>query len=164
MKKAQIQGQVFIYILTLIIAGAVLLYGYNAIVSIKERAEQVELVNFKTKLKSDFETISSDYGSVKTKTYSIPSKVKEICFYQYVDIEVGYSGENININNHLIIDSITGGTGNNVFLVIGDTIDPMELATIKLSDGQILCIPISGNRFKLRLEGFGDKVLVERAS
>ena len=57
MKKAQIQGQVFIYILTLIITGMILLYGYNAITGISKRAEQVELVKFKNDLKEDFETI-----------------------------------------------------------------------------------------------------------
>ncbi len=94
----------------------------------------------------------------------IPSKVKEICFCQDVDIEVGYPDDNINIDNPLILDSVKD-TDNNVFLVIGgNKIDPMELATIKLSDGQILCINITSNRLKLRLEGFGDKVLVERAS
>ncbi|PIN78936.1 hypothetical protein COV14_01535, partial [Candidatus Woesearchaeota archaeon CG10_big_fil_rev_8_21_14_0_10_33_12] len=73
MKKAQIQGQVFIYILTLIITGMILLYGYNAIKSISERAKQVELVKFKNDLKEDFETISFDYGSVKTMSYHVPS-------------------------------------------------------------------------------------------
>ena len=164
MKKAQIQGQVFIYILTLIITGAILIYGYNAITSIKERADQVELVNFKTKLKSDFETISSDHGSTRTKTYNVPSKVKEICFYQKGVSEVENSAAIINIENSLIRDSLQD-TDNNVFLVSGgNKIDPMELTTIKLSEGQILCINITNNRLKLRLEGFGDSVLVERAS
>ncbi|MBU4493282.1 MAG: hypothetical protein KKA61_02835, partial [Nanoarchaeota archaeon] len=74
MKKAQIHGQVFIYILTLIITAAILLYGYNAITSISTKAEQVEFVKFKNDLKQDFEKISTDYGSVEVETYSVPSK------------------------------------------------------------------------------------------
>ena len=160
MKKAQIQGQVFIYILTLIIAGAVLLYGYNAITSIKERADQVELVNFKTKLKSDFETISSDYGSVKTKTYSVPSKVKEICFYQ--EDEDPAIPDDL---NPLIIDSIVDNTSNNVFLVISNAIEPMKLARIEINNPNydIFCIEINSPRLSLRLEGRGDGVLIEKS-
>ena len=80
MKKGQVQGQVFIYVLTLIITGMILIYGYNAIKSINENANQVELANFKTTIKSDFEKMSSDYGSVKTMSYNVPSKLKEVCF------------------------------------------------------------------------------------
>ena len=40
MKKGQIQGQVFIYVLTLIITGIILIYGYNAITGIRNRADK----------------------------------------------------------------------------------------------------------------------------
>ena len=163
MKKAQIHGQVFVYILTLIITAAILLYGYKAIIDINKRAEQVQLVDFKTKLRSDIETISTDYGSFKTKTYNVPSKVKEVCFYQKDVLEVGDPDDYINIDNPLIRDSISD-TDNNVFLVIGNTIDPMELTRIEVDDGQILCIPIISNSLKLRLEGLGDGVLVKETS
>ncbi len=162
MKKGQIQGQVFIYILTLIITGMILIYGYNAIKSINERAIQVELVNFKTTIKSDFEKMSSDYGSVKTMSYNVPSKLKEICFYQKDVSEPENPSESININNPLIKDSIKD-TDNNVFLVMGNAIEPMELSRIEVSEGQILCININSNRLKLKLEGLGDGVLVEQA-
>ncbi len=154
MKKAQIHGQVFIYVLTLIITAAILLYGYNAIKGISKRAEQVELINFKDDLKGDFEKMSSDYGSVKTKTYNVPSKVKEVCFYQEGDV----LPPNI---NPLVRDSILD-TDNNIFLVIGNAIEPMKLSRIEVNNGPIVCISISSNRLKLRLEGLGDGVLVEQ--
>jgi len=163
MKKGQIQGQVFIYILTLIITAAILLYGYNAIKGLNENAEQVEFIQFKEDLEKDFKTISSDYGSVKTKTYSVPSKVKEICFHQDVDIEIDYPSDSVNINNPLILDSLRE-TDNNVFLVMGNVIEPMELSRIEIDDDDIslLCIPISSSRLKLRLEGRGDGVSVKQ--
>jgi len=163
MKRAQIQGQVFIYILTLIITGAILLYGYNAIKGISENAEQVELINFKDDLKGDFEKISTDYGSVEVETYSVPSKLKEICFYQEGEEPLFHAmPEDL---NPLIKDSISDETGNNVFLVIDDTIEPMNLDRIEISNEgyNMLCIKISSNRLKLRLEGLGDGVSVEQA-
>jgi len=163
MKRGQIQGQVFIYILTLIITASILLYGYKAIKNISEKAEQVELVDFKTKLKSDFETISTDHGSVKTKTYNVPSKVNEICFYQEGEDPLFHAMPND--INPLIKDSIGDETGNNVFLVMGNAIEPMNLGRIEISNEgyNMVCIKPSGNRLKLRLEGLGDGVAVEQA-
>ncbi len=163
MKKSQIQGQVFIYVLTLIITGMILLYGYNAIKSINENANQVELVNFKTTIKSDFEKMSSDYGSVKTMSYNVPSKLKEICFYQ--EGEEPYFHAMPDDLNSLIKDSIIDETGSNVFLVIGNTIEPMDLSRLEIKNEgyNLLCIKISSNILKLRLEGLGDGVLVEQA-
>jgi len=163
MKRGQIQGQVFIYILTLIITGAILLFGYNAVRGLMDKTDQVELVKFKNELKEDFEKISTDYGSVGVETYSVPSKVKEICFYQ--------EGEDVDFHPHpddlnpLIKDSINDKTGNNVFLVMGDAIEPMELSKleIKNEDYNLICIKPSGNRLKLRLEGLGDGVSIEQA-
>ena len=163
MKRGQVQGQVFIYILTLIVTAGILLYGYNAIKSISEKAELVELIQFKDDLKQDFERMSSNYGSSETETYNVPSKVKEVCFYQ--------EGEDPLFHplpddlNPLIKDSINDKTGNNVFLVIGDgAIEPMKLTRIEINkpDYNLVCIKVSSNRLKLRLEGLGDGVLVEK--
>ena len=165
MKKGQIQGQVFIYILTLIITAGILIYGYNAIKKLNATSNEVQLVDFKTKLKSDIETISSDYNSVKTKTYNVPSKVKEVCFYQENPNPPLSPSINVNIANHpLILDSIKD-TNNNVFLVMEDTIEAMEFSGIEIDANYIplLCIPISSGRLKLKLEGKGDGVSVEKA-
>ncbi len=165
MRKGQIQGQVFIYILTLIITAGILLYGYNAIKGLNENAEQVEFIQFKDDLEKDFKTISSDYGSVKTKTYSVPSKVKEICFYQICNAPECPPLSLPEDINPWIADSINDETGNNVFLVMGNAIEPMKLSKIRMDDDDIplLCIPISSSRLKLRLEGLGDGVLVKKA-
>ena len=163
MKKAQIHGQVFIYVLTLIITGIILIYGYNAITGISKRAEQVELANFKNSLKGDFEKMSSDYGSVKTISYNVPSKLKEICFYEEGEGPLFHTMPDD--LNPLIKDSIGDETGNNVFLVIGDAIEPLELSRLEIKNEgyNMLCIKIRSNILKLRLEGLGDGVLVEKA-
>jgi len=163
MKKAQIHGQVFIYVLTLIITGMILIYGYNAITGISKKAEQVELANFKTTIKSDFEKMSSDYGSVKTMSYNVPSKLKEICFYQEGEEPMFHAMPDD--LNPLIKDSIIDETGSNVFLIIGDAIEPLELSRLEIKNEgyNLLCIKISSNILKLRLEGLGDGVLVEQA-
>jgi len=163
MKKGQIQGQVFIYILTLIITAGILLFGYNAINNFRDDTERVELVTFKNALKQDFERMSSNYGSSETETYNVPSKVKKVCFYQEGEVyDFHAMPDDL---NPLIADSIKDGTGNNVFLVIGNAIEPMKLTRIEINkpDYNLVCIKVSSNRLKLRLEGLGDGVLVEQA-
>ena len=71
MKKAQIQGQIFLYLLGLFIVSFILLYGYNAMRTFKEKAEQVEFIQFQTNIFSSIKTISSDYGSVKKECLKI---------------------------------------------------------------------------------------------
>ncbi len=164
MKRGQIQGQVFIYILTLIITAGILIYGYNAIKKLNETSNKVQLVDFKTKLKSDIETISSDYNSVKTYTYNVPSNVKEVCFYQEPS-PPGIPPISVNIPNPYILDSVKD-TNNNVFLVMKNGVpDPIELPRIEsdTNDVALLCIPIINGRLKLKLEGKGDGVKVGKA-
>jgi len=163
MKRGQAHSQVFVYILTVIITGAILIFGYNAVKDLMERSEQVEMANFKTAIKSDFETMSSDYGSVKTKTYNVPSSVKEICFYQKGDDpEFHAMPEDL---NPLIADSVRD-TDNNFFLVFGDeSIDAMNLGKVVISeeDEMTVCMKPTGGRIKLALEGLGDGVSVGMA-
>ena len=163
MKRGQIQGQVFIYILTLIITAGILIYGYNSIKKLNATSNQVQFVEFKTNLKSNIETISSDYNSVKTYTYNVPSKVKEVCFYQESH-PPGIPADLVNIDNPYIRDQVID-TNNNVFLVMDNTIESMEFSGIEIGDNdlQLLCIPITGGRLKLKLEGKGDGVKVEKA-
>jgi len=163
MKKAQIQGQVFIYILTLIITGMILLYGYNAITGISKRAEQVELVKFKNDLKEDFETISFDYGSVKTMSYHVPSNVNSICFCQSGEYPYFHSiSQDI---NPLVRDVVVSNMKDNVFIIVDDVPESMIIGKIKVegSNNKVVCINTETGVLKLRLEGLGDGVSVEQA-
>ena len=162
MKRGQVHGQVFIYILTLIITAAILLYGYNAIKSISEKAELVELIQFKDTLKQDFEKMSSNYGSSETETYNVPSKVKEICFYQYPTCDYVNFPSYPEGLNPLILDFIAYKTGNNVFLMGNSLFESMKLARIEVNDSQILCIKTNNNRLSLTPKGLGDGVSVEQ--
>ena len=49
-RKSQLSGQVFIYILALVIIGGIIAYGYYAIASLKNRADQLAFIEFKNSL------------------------------------------------------------------------------------------------------------------
>ena len=77
--KAQIAGQVFIYILSLIIVSLVLLYGYNAIQDFRIKAEEVNLVNFKNELENVV-VKSTRHGDTKPIELSLSGKFEKVCF------------------------------------------------------------------------------------
>ena len=84
MKKAQIQAQVFVYVLAMLVIALVLLYGYRSINTMKERANQVDLLAFKNDMTKSIEKVSNDYGTVRVPTFNIPKEYKEVCF---IDID-----------------------------------------------------------------------------
>jgi len=162
MGKAQVNSQVFVYILTFIITAALLIFGYNSVNNTIKNTKKMEMANFKTRIQSDFNEISSDYSSVKTKTYTVPSDISEVCFYQEGEI---YDFRPMPFSYPLIDDSIRD-TENNVFLVNNDgLIDAMDFGNIKIinEDYNIICIKPQEKKLNLRLEGIGDSVLVKQA-
>ena len=163
MKQAQVQGQVIMYALTLIITALILVYGYKYIVKITNTSKTVELVNFETSLTSDIAKLSSDYGSVKIESYPVPTEVKEVCFYQKKYDPISCPESLPAGTNPLVIDQITDKTGNNVFIVLKDGVEYLDLGKIEVPKNAcpLLCITVQSNRLKLRLEGLGDGVLVE---
>ena len=80
MKKGEIFGQIFVYIIAIIIVAFLLVFGYRAISTFKEKADQVAMVQFKNEMQKAIETISLDYGSVKVKEFMLPEDVKKVCF------------------------------------------------------------------------------------
>jgi len=154
--KAQIYGQVFIYILTIILISFILVYGYNAVQNFRKRAEQVSCLKFKNDLQNSIESISSDFGSVKRKDLQLCVGYTQACFVE------SFESPNIPINTDPIIkDSILSGTGKNVFL--GDNIAKESFYAGKISvEPDVLCIQAANGKISLKLEGKGNHVLLSQ--
>ena len=80
MKSAQLYGQIFVYVLTIILISFILVYGYDSILNFKKRAEQVSCLKFKNDLINAVESISSDFGSVKRKELQLCNGYTQACF------------------------------------------------------------------------------------
>lgn len=87
-KKAQQPGQIFVYILAIIVVGGIVLYGYNAIKDFSDRGEQVAFVAFKTEFENTVKTMVSDYGTIKRPDMAVSGKYKRVCV---VDFSKPYS-------------------------------------------------------------------------
>jgi len=152
-KKAQMVGQIFIFVVAAIIFILILTYGYRAISSFLHRSEQVALIDFKSDLESSVEVIKRDYGSVRKLELRVPDKFQELCI---VDVN---NCEGLQNSRPLLYSACLAGS-ENVFLVPKqETPIFIEGVTIKDSRG-FVCVPVAGGNVVLRLEGLGKSTQV----
>ena len=145
MKKAQIQ-QVFIYLMAIIVIGAILFIGLRSIIGIGEKACEAQEVTFKQDLERAI-TKYSGLGSLGHESIRVPCEYEELCF-------INTSMDCDSIDNDIIKQECELGTGYNVFVKKG--IETKSLFAIEnlIVDGY-LCINATGNRYNIRLEGLG---------
>ncbi len=158
MKKAQFAvGQIFIYILAIIIAGLIILYGYKAIIGFRHKAEEIALINFKTSIENDIAKIATSYGSVKIKEYDLPSSAKEVCFISSSKL----GDTTFSMPDYPIIEnSIKSKARQNIFLI------PMAEIPIYVENMEVentfFCITPSRGKITIKLEGLGNRTLITK--
>ena len=165
MARAQIQTQIFVYILSMIVIGLVLLYGYNAIRGFRERQEQVSLIEVENQLKTTIKALSSDYDSIRKEELLLPSGFNMICF-----VDNRYLGYGNNVPNcvdlkqdsRAIVEDAMGAGTANIFLVPDGTENYM-IGNIEVSQGCI-CIERTGNKAVFRVKGLGNGVEISEWS
>ncbi len=150
MKKGQAQ-QVFIYLMVIIVVGALLLVGYRSIDNIMSRGDEVEMARFKSDLLNDLDRTTS-HGTVRNVDYRM-SGVGKLCFANQVD--GGDSPVFSIISNEVGIDD-----NNNVFLFEGDIlVDAFRFENL-YEYQSIVCINSSNNRFSFVMRGERGEVKV----
>ena len=77
-RKAQVQTQIFVYSLMIMIVGLILVYGYNAINGFRQRAQQIEMLQFQEEFKNIIDLQNHEYMSVIKKDMMVPSKYSKI--------------------------------------------------------------------------------------
>lgn len=154
--KAQIYGQILIYVLTIMVVSLILVYGYSAVQNFKKRAEDVSCLKMKNDVQNAVEGMSGDFGSVKRKDIQLCAGYSEACFVE--------SFENPNLPGSIdpiIKDSVLSGTGRNVFLVDNMARDSFSAGRISV-EPDVLCIRAVNSKISLRLEGKGNHVLLSQ--
>ncbi|MBS3118331.1 hypothetical protein J4417_01465 [Candidatus Woesearchaeota archaeon] len=154
-KRAQIIGQVFIYILAIVAFAAILSFGYIAVQKLLTKQCDVKSIKFKTDLESTFTGIFGSYGKVRNNLdFTLPCETKKVCF-----VDFDYDGEKMcdpdtatpQVCNYLSTYFSHEDAEQNVFL------DPPSEIKLKVS-------PINkSGRIKLLLEGKGTYVQVSEA-
>lgn len=170
MKKAQISGQVFIYILAIIIFALTILYGYRAIAFFQGQSDEISLVQMQQDIKADVAKVKADtFGTIVRKELAIPGSYKQVCFVdsQSVcdnpDIYVSYCRELRDFPYDLIKDAIDptipGSTDSNMFLYPPGDVS-YNVGDIQVDKSFPQCINVRGGRVTLKLESMGDHVKI----
>jgi len=152
--KAQFSiGQVFVYILAIVVAGLIILYGYRAIASFKGQAEDIALVNFKTSIENDIESMATRFGSVRTQEYDVPGD--EVCF---IDLSKD-ADSTLRTKSAIIYDSWNATANQNIFLIPMADVQ-IYAESLRVNGTGYFCTEAKQGRITIRLEGKGDSTLV----
>ncbi|MBI1934905.1 hypothetical protein HYS31_00545 [Candidatus Woesearchaeota archaeon] len=159
MKKSQLYGQVFIYILTLLIISFVLVYGYNAIRNFQDRAEQVSCLRFRNELKNAIELIQSDYGSVRKLALEVCAGYSKVCFVESKETPCILTSTPCVIQDldPIIEDNIRDRTGKNTFFIDKAVEESYYIGSISVNP-DVHCIKAVNGKISITLEGKGDYV------
>jgi len=157
-KRGQLSGNVFIYIFTIIVIALILILGYKYILTTKENIVKTDLILLKNKLSSDIEGISSDFGSSKKVSYSIPDQA-ELCLLDLdkKDEIISNLGQNFNL---LIKDSIENNVKKNTFVFNEDIFESYYIGEIEINDPYFICLKPVAGKISFVVEGKGNKTLI----
>jgi hypothetical protein len=176
-KKGLGIGQAFIFIVAALTFALIMIFGYKAINDFISSGEDVEYVQFKTRMEGSFNKLYTEYGSVRIEEFHPPVRHKQVCL-----VDVDYKEENVQeqIYKLCLKDQIAcdvwqsaldddygySNIEQNVFLKpSGD--HPVKVYRMKLVDeyGEkvgFLCEDIFKGRFTFVLEGKGNYVEVNK--
>lgn len=165
MKKADMAGQVFLYILSGVIVSVILVFGIKAVFKLNDTSSDIKSLEFK----QDFEQsikLYMKYGSVYHTNVPIPGEYQKICF---VDLDYDPNSKQTSYicsgstKVPLICESWQANVKNNVFL-IGKTMDPLSFRNngnpIITVQGGSLCYPINNGRFEINGKGQGNSLML----
>lgn len=166
--KSQMIGQIFIYVLAVILIGFILIYGYNAITTFREKSEQVFFVKLKNDLSNMVEIISPDYGSVKIRSFDVGDYSK-VCFVKnFGGFPDPIPSPSLFDDYPIMKDSVQSKVEKNVFLIKQRVEDSFFIGDITVdedADGvedDIMCIQAVSNRIEIKFEGKGDHALLAK--
>ncbi len=168
MKLAQIQSQIFVYVIAIVVVSMILMFGYNAVKDFGQRAEEVALIQFEKDMTATFHTISSSYGKIEIKKVEVPGGFDTVCF---VEAPIAQNYQNLVFNGTsypIILDSVKSNTEKNLFLVGGLNIESFDIGNILIQQvpGEFpgfICFKSKQGRVEFKLFGKGDHVLVTTA-
>lgn len=167
-KKGTSIGMVFVFIVAALTFALIMIFGYKAIAEFVSKGEMVEFYQFKSDLETSIRRIYTEYGSVRVEEFHPPLKYEKICF---IDLDTRYPGDDACDFDAYACDvwktawEQGGGwakADENVFLKPPAPIQ-LKVYKIEVEGGEVegaLCLDIAKGKFKVKLEGRGDKTLI----
>ncbi|RJQ17578.1 hypothetical protein C4573_01210 [Candidatus Woesearchaeota archaeon] len=157
--KAQIAGQIFIYILAIIVVGIIILIGYRYIGKLTALKCDAEISTFGKQINDAVEQYDA-YGSLGNIELAVPCKYQEVCFVDAAAVE---SGNSAGIDNGFIKQSVESKIQMNVFL-LGDNLKPVSYNAHIIVPETMVCIDADGKQFFLELKGLNGKTSLNNSA
>ncbi len=156
-KKGQIAGQVFIYIMAIIVIGGIALVGFGAIKKILIKSCDTEKASFKTDMLGLIEKYTS-HGSVNQKTIKAPCEYESVCFVDTTDI--ANKNTLTACSNSIIRNSVSSGSTPNIFVISNSMTIPVGYSDLISLDPTIvgkgcLCVKQKTGSFHVTFKGMG---------
>jgi hypothetical protein len=160
--KAQIQGQVFVFLLALVIVAVILFLGYKGVQMISSQAQKAQLDKFKDAITHDVQ-LYQDYGSASEAIkYSLPSSVQYVCFLNAKPYDPRNElCDSASDNYHLIAcNAWSGNEFPSVFIIPPQNNFELKIQTLSVNGGAF-CLKTSLGSIYVKYVGEGDKTQVK---
>jgi hypothetical protein len=151
--KAQIQ-QVFVYIITIVVVGLILLVGYKSIGTLLDKGCDVEMNTFKSTLETAIEKYTS-YGSFHRESLNVPCSFRSVCLIDSRELTDPTPPPFSYPDNTIIQESIRDGIQQNIFLVKKEVTEPIGYKEEIYVEDEIICIDNTNGKFHIAFEGMG---------
>jgi hypothetical protein len=156
MKKAQ--APTIMFILAIFTGALILIFGYRMIFSVSSNVDTLKMQEFKSKLASDMDSASAQFGSYVNVVYDVPGRLSEICFSGQTSTQGNLNCSSLQ-DYPLIKDSLDDNAGKNVFL-IGAAPESLFIPSVDTGLCKLKCIRAKNGKLNLILDGKGNSTLV----
>ena len=151
LKKAQIEGEQFAFIIVLVIVGLIIVFGFKMYYDFKNAGCKTELQVFSGDLKHDTKVVGLKRGDQQIKTYNVPCGVDTVYL---IDSKKEISSSFAQYP--LIQDNIESGMGDDVFMMRkGAIVSSFDIGEIDISWPYFECYAVHEGRLQAKIEGKG---------
>lgn len=145
------------YLLSMIIVAAVLIFGIHSFTSVSDQIDSAEFSDFKNTLKTKLIQLRSSYQEVENLDLRIPRGITRLCF---ADLSLTGKGLEDDIDDPVAVDTVMSGAANVLIYSGNDIVEPMFVEGISVH-GDYICLDKRGGVFSFSLKGVkDDRVLV----
>jgi hypothetical protein len=82
-KKAMNPGEIFVYVMSLLIVAFILIFGYMSINDFIGNSSDVEMLQFQKTMEQYVRRYSTEYGSQGFGDVPLPGNIMKLCFLEY---------------------------------------------------------------------------------
>ena len=154
------QSNTIIYPLFAVITVVILVFGYKSITTITEKSEEANILQLKTNLRKDIK-LSYNYGDINSYSYTVPSLISEVCFYDFSKIGSPVS-MGLESRYSIIANSIESGVKKNVFSIDKNKIiiDSDYIDKLSIPNPYYLCKKPKNGILIINVEGKGSSAQI----